>query len=180
MTTKTIWLEEGLKILAEAGEAGLTIDNLAGRLSLTKGSFYHHFKNRRRYSEELLAYWEKQMTLDIIEASAGTGESFDDRNAALIRLSRMDQNSDLEVAIRAWALREPLVRRYQERVDRSRLDYLKELFEMLTDEKDAAERMAIIRYCMSVGTQQVIPRVRGKTLESLFRELNRMFEREKS
>lgn len=175
-TTKTQWLDEGLKVLAESGEAGLTIDNLAERLHLTKGSFYHHFKNRRSFSDELLAHWEKQQTLDIISASDRTGRSFSDRNAALIRLSRMDQRSNLEVAIRAWALRDPLVRGYQQRVDRRRLEYLRRLFGLLTDEKDAAERMALIRYCMYVGTQQVIPRIKGKTLEALYREIHNMFE----
>lgn len=176
---KLAWLEAGLKILSEAGEAGLTIENLARRLHLTKGSFYHHFHNRKNFSRELLAFWEKQQTLDIIESSARTGTSFADRNAALIRLSRMDQISGLEVAIRAWALRDPLVREYQQRVDHLRIDYLRELFGMLTGEKDNADHMALIRYCMYVGSQQVIPRVGGDTLEILYRKLHKMFERER-
>lgn len=174
--TKKIWLEHGLEILAESGEAGLTIDNLAERLHLTKGSFYHHFHSRKDFSRQLLAYWEKRQTLDIIEASGKTGTSFSDRNAALIRLSRMDQSTNLEVAIRAWALRDPMVREYQERVDRIRLEYLQQLFGLITEEQDAAERMALIRYCMYVGTQQVFPRVKGQKLKTLYRELQRMFD----
>jgi len=171
------WLEEGLRVLAESGHPSLTIDLLAERLHLTKGSFYHHFNSRQDYTESLLSYWEKQMTLDIIEATEKIGENFADRNAALIRLSRMDQNSNLEVAIRAWALSNSLVRKYQQRVDKIRLDYLEKLFGMLTHDKETRKRMALIRYCMYVGTQQVLPKIRGETLSALYHELHRMLER---
>ena len=164
--------------MAEYGHSSLTIDLLSERLNLTKGSFYHHFNSRQHYTEQLLSYWEKQMTRDIIKTTEKIGQNFSDCDAALIRHSRMDQNSNLEVAIRSWALSNPIVRKYQQRVDKLRLDYLGKLFGMLTTNKTARERMALIRYCMYIGTQQIIPRVRGKTISALFHELHRMFERE--
>ncbi|MEV0081899.1 TetR/AcrR family transcriptional regulator [Saccharopolyspora sp. NPDC050642] len=43
MSGKQDWLDAGLEILADQGVPALTIDRLATKLGLTKGSFYHHF-----------------------------------------------------------------------------------------------------------------------------------------
>ena len=170
------WLQEGLLVLTEIGEVGLTIDILASRLNVTKGSFYHHFKNRQAFSAELLSFWERQMTMDIIAASEQGGDDFQNKNDALMKLAHMEHHSDLEVAIRAWALRDPQVKSFQERVDTLRKKYLQHLFGLLTDNKKASESMALMRYCIYIGAQQIIPRVPVKTLKHLLKKLNDMFE----
>ena len=58
--SKQDWLEKGLKILAKESLNGLTIDKMALELGVTKGSFYHHFKNARDFEERLLGYWANQ------------------------------------------------------------------------------------------------------------------------
>jgi AcrR family transcriptional regulator len=58
------WLEAALEVLARQGQAKLRVETLARQLGVTKGSFYHHFKNREAFLKALLAYWA--------EASPGT------------------------------------------------------------------------------------------------------------
>jgi AcrR family transcriptional regulator len=172
--TKETWLKEGLKVLAELGNAGLTIEEMTTRLKVTKGSFYHHFKNRKSFSSELLSYWEGQMTKDIIQISK-KGASFEERNRLLFETSNKTRNCKLEVAIRAWALRDEMVREFQERVDRQRITYLKEIYEMGVGDKKAAKELALIRYAFTVGAQQVIPSIKGKELSNLFYTLHKFF-----
>ena len=69
-STQTTWLVEGFTILKDTGAAGLTIKNLTTRLNKSKGSFYHHFKNRDDYSEKLLAYWEEWAEALVCEEEA--------------------------------------------------------------------------------------------------------------
>ncbi|EXZ21969.1 bacterial regulatory s, tetR family protein, partial [Bacteroides fragilis str. S13 L11] len=42
---KNQWFIVGLDVLGKEGFARITIDNLCGLLQITKGAFYHHFKN---------------------------------------------------------------------------------------------------------------------------------------
>ena len=73
--TKKSWLKEGLDVLANLGAEKLTIDTLCIQLGVTKGSFYHHFKNRQNFIESLLAYWEEVNTLAVIKLSEGLGDT---------------------------------------------------------------------------------------------------------
>lgn len=49
------------------GVAKITIDNLCNLLEITKGAFYHHFKNIDGYIDALMAFWVKENTLAFIE-----------------------------------------------------------------------------------------------------------------
>lgn len=174
--TKEIWIKEGLKVLVEKGNSALTIDVLTRRLHVTKGSFYHHFKNRKAYSEALLSYWEEQMTRDIIKISK-SGTSFEDKNTLLFDASSKVRNARLEVAIRSWALRDELARSFQERVDKQRMEYINELYQMIIQDKKKAKDLTMIRYAFFIGAQQIIPSIQGKELTRLFNALHELLLR---
>ena len=72
--TRERWLEEGLKLLAGKGFKHLTLSELLARLKVTHGSFYHHFRNRRDYTEALLQAWQQQMTVDVISGTEAIGD----------------------------------------------------------------------------------------------------------
>jgi len=170
--TKEAWLKEGLRVLAKMGEAGLNIDVLAKRLGVTKGSFYHHFKNRQVFSEELLAFWEDAMTEDVTRLSR-EGD-YSERNKRFMELSFELENFDLEVAVRAWALRDPVARSYLARVDVRRIEYLQELAELVTDNKEKAKTVAQLRYALFVGATQMVPTVKGEELKRLREALDKL------
>ncbi len=44
--TAADWAQAALQLIAEAGLGALTVEALAARLGVTKGSFYWHFKGR--------------------------------------------------------------------------------------------------------------------------------------
>ena len=48
------WFTTGLEILKKDGFLKITIDNLCDVLKVTKGSFYHHFKNVDGYIDALI------------------------------------------------------------------------------------------------------------------------------
>jgi len=131
--TKTAWLNKGFEILKKNGAARLIIENLSNSLNKTKGSFYHHFKNRNDFFEKLLEEWEERQTLEIIKTSKRE-KSFNDINQKLLLLSQEKYDPELEMAIRAWALRDPLVRSFQQRIDYQRVEFLNEMFSHITDD----------------------------------------------
>ena len=112
-TTRQRWLDEGLVVLAEEGEAGLRIDRIATRLGLTKGSFFHHFDGAPAYRAALLAEYER-MTLgalaDAIEARRGGDTREHARVADRARdvaASETIRRPGLDLAVRAWAASDP-------------------------------------------------------------------------
>ncbi|MCG8637645.1 MAG: TetR/AcrR family transcriptional regulator [Desulfobacterales bacterium] len=173
-TGKQAWLAQGFKILKTQGAAGLTIENLTRAMNRTKGAFYHHFKNRQDYSCRLLELWEDRQANEIIRISKQK-KTFDEINQTLVDLSEKAMDPEIEVAIRAWALRDPLAREFQERIDSHRVDFLKEMFALMTEEPEAAELFAMIRYCFYIGSHQIIPAMDEKTYKKRLNALTRMF-----
>ncbi|MCF6246697.1 MAG: TetR family transcriptional regulator [Desulfobacula sp.] len=174
-TNKITWFEQGFKILKTRDAADLTIENLTKKLKKTKGSFYHHFKSRDDYFEKLLIYWEKKQTFDIFEISKQK-KTFKEINSTLLRLSKENMDPEIEVAIRAWALRDPLARRFQERIDSQRLGFLQSMFSLMTEDPEQVEMISLIRYCLYIGSHQIIPAINEHTYINNLDALMEMFE----
>ena len=173
--TKEDWFKVGFVLLSEAGEAGLTIGALITRLGVTKGSFYHHFKSRAAYSEALLDFWEQEMTQEVINQS-NIESTPKERIKRLTSLTISGGNPQLEVAIRAWALRDSSVRAYQERIDQKRMDYCILLSEGTTRTKSEAQMLGELFFTVFVGAQQTIPAIRGERLAKLYGELQKLYQ----
>ena len=172
---KIKWFEKGFEILKATGAADLTIQNLTAKLDKTKGAFYHYFKNRDDYSEQLLRFWEEKQTTDII-ALSGQEITFDAINRELTQLSVKNTDLGIEVAIRAWAIRDPLARAFQERVDQIRLAFLNRLFSLLVDDHEISRRIALIRYCFYIGSHQILPGIDKPTYTKALDTLISMIE----
>jgi AcrR family transcriptional regulator len=171
-TTKRKWLEEGLALLAEAGASALTIEMLTSKLGVTKGSFYHHFQHFQDYKEQLLSFFEEEGTLQVIE-SAEQQQAALDRLEAIIQAT-VRQRSLLEVAMRSWALQDPLVQSYQQRIDQRRLVYLANLIFQICHDRERASRLSQLFYSIFVGSQHILPPLQGDELEALYREVGRI------
>lgn len=171
LTTRHGWLKEGLALLEEAGADALTIEALTGRLGVTKGSFYHHFANYQDFKESLLAFFEEQYTLRVIQ-EAEQAASAQEKLEHVIRASL--HPSRLDVAIRSWALQDVQVHDIQQRVDQKRLAYLEELVYVQVDDHARAARIAQLYYIIYIGSQHIIPPIQGQALAQLYQEVFRV------
>jgi AcrR family transcriptional regulator len=174
MATKTDWLDAGLEVLAEDGAPAVTIERLAERLGLSKGSYYHHFKGTGGFRTALLERFEARYTTRLID----TVERDPDASPAaklnrLLELVLSDPDgTDLEIAVRAWALQDDEVRAAQERVDRVRTKYLQLLCQGLAEDFDGRlvdpDRLARLLYLILIGAEQVLPAVPRSELRELY------------
>ena len=55
-------MSAGLDALRKGGVAAVRVERLAGDVGVTKGSFYHHFRDRGALLDALLDYWAREMT----------------------------------------------------------------------------------------------------------------------
>jgi AcrR family transcriptional regulator len=173
-TTRTDWLEEGLAILRQGGDAALTVEKLCANLERTKGSFYHHFKDAGAYLDALLEHWEaKNTSAPIVAATAAS--SLAERRRRLDE-SVLGLDMKLDVAVRAWALRDPRAEGALRRVDARRIDYLTELYVLAYGKGPAARQLADLEYAAFVGMQQLFPDLSVRRSRALHAALARAIE----
>lgn len=175
--TKRDWWLAGVALLAEAGPQGLTIEALCQRLEVTKGSFYHHFAGYDEFKVSLLAFYEAEGTLNIIEqlAELPTPQTKLRGLMDIVVEASLTYRNYPEVAIRAWALQDEAVKAVQVRVDGRRLAYVQALCQEITGDPHRAQMMARHLYAILVGSEQMQPPLHGEELRALFDEYFRLY-----
>ena len=141
------WLEAALEALSEGGIAAVSIERIAAKLGITRGSFYHHFRDRADLLERTLAYWREGWTRSVIDESNALGIDARTTLLALARTIRGRRAAEYDVAIRAWAVHDPVAAAVVRRVDEERLGHLRRLFaKMGFDELEAENRSRLFLY----------------------------------
>jgi AcrR family transcriptional regulator len=123
------WVSAGLDALRKGGVAAVRVERLAGDVGVTKGSFYHHFRDRGALLEALLDYWAREMT----DAEFARLEAL--RGGLAARLLALAEDvlekgmGRYDPAIRAWARHDRKVAAAVAQVDRRRVKALAGFFE---------------------------------------------------
>lgn len=172
------WITAGLRLLDENGAQGISVERLARRLGVTRGSFYHHFANRAEFVRVLLAEWENEYTVRVLSSIADCHDVRERLGRYLEMTAHM--SSEREVAIRAWAKREVIVAEVVRRVDSARLAFSIESCSMILPARNDAELFGWICHLSAVGGQHSLavehasPESFGKFLVILFDLMHRL------
>ena len=139
----TEWVNAGLRALARSGFTALKADTLSKSLGVSRGSFYWHFADVGAFHAAVLQRWRELALANIVAEIEGTPG---DRLQALIRRG-FSARSDLESAVRAWALADQKVRAAVDIVDAERVRYLKKLLiESGVDSAIAGSRACVLNW----------------------------------
>lgn len=131
---KPQWLSAGLEALRTGGVGAVRVERLAGNLDITKGSFYHHFRDRGALLDALIDYWSREMTdaeFERIQTLRG-GDAKVALRARLVALAEDVLEKGMgryDPAIRAWARQDRKVAAAVAQVDRRRVKALAGFFE---------------------------------------------------
>jgi AcrR family transcriptional regulator len=174
--TKRTWLNAGLEILAQQGAPALTIERLAERLGLTKGSFYHHFQGLPTYKAALLDYLEAQCADQLCTGNGQTAPSVE-QIRCLFEMAAIAA-PDVEVAVRAWSLQDEEVRQVQERVDSRRIAFSQAALRPLTEGEERALMLGRLAYALMVGSTQIQPPLSPDVRRQLFHEFLQRYQLE--
>lgn len=171
--SKEDWLEMGLETLGREGLAGLTIQRMAGKLRLTKGSFYHHFANVADFNSQLIAHWADQYlsTAALAPDDAAAGLALLDAIIA----DAYSPATEPEVAIRSWAQQDEEVRVHVEQVDEARRAFVYQIFLSLTGDVIQARRMADLLFAMLIGGIMAMPPYSTQRVAVLYAEFKRLY-----
>lgn len=136
------WLRAAMEVLAREGQAKLRVDAIAASLGVTKGSFYHHFKNREDFVACLLDFWAESFTTVVIERIGKQDVPARKRLLDLAQLIEQEGLDRYDIAFRSWAAQDPKVAEIVKRVDLARYAYVHSLFKEMGYEGDDLEMRA--------------------------------------
>ena len=170
--SKDEWLKAGMNALGLHGEEAIRIDKMCAELNVSKGSFYHHFQNIENFVVSLMTFWEKENTIDIID-SAEEESSFEEKTEKLNTIV-IGKDHLVEVRIRSWAVRDPKVKLFVDKVDGQRIEYLKSLYLQSGASEEKAFNLARLEYAAFIGMQHLfkdLPASEKQDLSQLFQQL---------
>ena len=122
------WLESALETMAKEGRARLRLESIAQKLGVTTGSFYWDFKTRDEFVLSVAEYWADWSTTQAIKAVMQKEESASERLMTLMEHVTEHNLSRYDIVMRSWALHEPRVTKVIEKVDKKRLQFIRQLF----------------------------------------------------
>jgi AcrR family transcriptional regulator len=168
------WIEAASAALARSGLAGVSVEALARKLGVTKGSFYWHFTDQPTLLVAILAHWAEHGTRDIIATVEAAGGAPAER---IRRLWDVVSGPELrpELAIRDWARRDRRAAAAVAAVDNERMGYVRSLFRGHGCAARDAEARSLLLYSLLVGVyfiradhgRRSSAAVRSDALESL-------------
>ncbi len=158
------WVRAATQVLVDHGIDHVRVDVLAGELAVTRGSFYWHFRDREDLLRRVLQAWREETTVQLTRrlsvARTDPRELLADvitlpfRGRAALRAAR------IELAIRAWARRDPTAQQAVEEADAARIGYHESLFRALGFDADGAAHRAFLLYGYEVA-ESLMPRQGG-------------------
>ncbi len=171
--TRQDWIDAALEQLSEAGIGSVSVDQLATRLGITRGSFYHHFSDRQELMDALLLFWEEEWTIKVRDQIRVYGLDPSATLMALMRTIRANRAADYDAPVRAWALHDMAAREVIQRVDKMRLDFIREQFEKLGFSELDAENRARLFLHYEVAAPAIFLTSPPELYEALLEERHR-------
>lgn len=132
------WVEAAWQTLGESGVEGVRVESLARRLSVTKGSFYWHFRNRQELLDALFDRWFG-MREETREQFLRDNPAPEDRLWKVIERGITRGTRGQAAALRLWAQRHPEAARRISEADGLRRQFFVDQFRALGLEDGAAE-----------------------------------------
>jgi len=149
------WVRAATQVLVDHGIDHVRVDVLAGELAVTRGSFYWHFRDREDLLRRVLQAWREETTVQLTRRLAVARSEPRELLADVITLpfrGRAAQRAArIELAIRAWARRDPMARQALEEADASRIGYHEALFLALGFGAAEAGHRAFLMYGYEVA-----------------------------
>lgn len=123
------WLRQALETFVAEGIDAVRITRLADDLGVTRGSFYWHFENREDLIDALVRFWKDKNTPAIARAANEASNLADGIFRffeTCIDAALFDPRLDL--AIREWSRRSPVIRARLDREDTARIEALRDFY----------------------------------------------------
>lgn len=165
--TRRDWLDAGQMLLRDRGVDGITIKALTESLSISKGSFYHHFDDLSDYLEALADYFSNEQLIDFF--SQARANATDDPVSRITELSKIvlkNGGRQLMFAMRAWAKNNEYAAASVRKLDEVSMRYFEDVFrELGFSKKDAKLRAFLLIAATVVDMEEELVGMSDKEFE---------------
>lgn len=148
--TREDWVRAAVAAFRRGGRGAVRVDALAKEAGITRGSFYHHFRDRAELLEAVLETWEAE-TDDIIREARRQESPRDRLRMFFRRAQETEQEYPPDVEILAWAREDADVAARAQAVEARRVDFLRDELKRAGLRPSEAKRRAEIAYLASQG-----------------------------
>ena len=148
------WEQQALVLIAEQGIRAVSVELLAKRMGVTKGSFYWHFSNRESLLEQSLLRWEKHDETNL-QASLGAIADPRERLRSFFRRAGREKLTHEVYSSLCTAADHPQVDPLLERVALRRMKHIEAAFAEIGFEQSEASHRARLTYSAYLGFLQL-------------------------
>ena len=148
------WEQQALVLIAEKGIRAVSVESLAVRMGVTKGSFYWHFQNRESLLEQSLIRWEKHDAANL-QASLGAIADPRERLRSFFRRTGREKLTHNVYSSLCMASDHPQVEPLLERVAQRRMKHIEKAFEEIGFDPQEASHRARLTYSAYLGFLQL-------------------------
>jgi AcrR family transcriptional regulator len=165
-----VWVDAAYDVLIDQGVDAVKIQPLAGRLHLSRTSFYWFFKDRDALLAALIDLWAGRTTDPMVAAAQAYAETPTEAllNVTGCFLDAQVFDARLEFAVRGWALQDAGVLARLQVADDARLTALRDMLLRWGHGADDADVRARAIYLVQIGY------IAMQTLETLETRLMRV------
>lgn len=151
--SRDAWLNAAFELLLESGVDSVRILPLAKRLNVSRTSFYWFFKDRETLLDALIERWREKNTQGLVRQTEAYAESITEAilNVFDCWLNPELFDSQLEFAMRSWALQSDEVSKEINTADEARIEALTYMFERYGYEPLAANVRGRTIYLTQIG-----------------------------
>lgn len=151
--TQRDWLIAGQKLMREGGVRAVKLSTLTDALSVTSGSFYHHFRNMEQYLDALAAFYGDAQPTEGLGLLDGRPPLA--RLQGLIELEEQQDMRRLDRAMRTWASEDPRAAAAVRSADARLLMFLEAAFRELGFDREQARARTYLMF--AAGAANVYP-----------------------
>jgi AcrR family transcriptional regulator len=171
---RKIWFKVGKEEFIDHGISGLNIERLSRRANVAKSSFYHFFKSKDDYLNQLIDHWIDEGTRAIVERFA----VIDDPHDRLRKLVHYVFTNNVEnelflFQLKSLARTNKRIRKIIDQVEQERVSFIKNILrDMGLSDKTATTR-SLFLYIYFVGRVE-FEKFNPKAVDKIEQELDEL------
>lgn len=153
---KDQWVKLGYKLFAEMGVRGLNVEKMSTKLKCNRSSFYWHFKTKDEFISEVINYWIKTETDQVILEVEKCKTDKEKLKKFLLIAFKNEPYLEFAFFLKRYAMKNKKVQSIVDEIDKRRLQFTAQLFQNIGYSKQQSKIKANIFFKYLIGHHELI------------------------
>ncbi len=165
------WIKKGIELFSQGGIDALNVEKMANLLNCTKGSFYHHFKSREDYIDQILEYYYNSRKNMLESMGKLYNNPVEKLSRVLIGVFKNPRGLDFEFQLRKLAETNEKAKIHLNNLERERITYVSVLLNNCGTDNPQLSAEMIYHYYLGWYQRNKFKSLSGQTL---YEEVNKL------